>query len=464
MNWFANILTRHQFEVQPAMSDDILFLPGLSPVEGRDLWARFDGGALSTDGGVLVLREIERKRGIADVLASCLVDHRDPTRTLHSHASMIRSRMMAIACGYEDCDDMDALRHDPALKMACERLPDAALGLASQPTLSRLENVPCWRALARMGVKLIDLFCDSFSTVPRQIVLDIDDTTDRVHGGQQLSLFNAHADSHCFQPIHIYDAGTGKPVAFLLRPGKRPSGAEATQVLRHVIRRIRANWPRTAITVRGDGHYGTPEVMDLLEETGCSYILGLPGNARLKKMSHPWCEDAATRRATGGKEKVRRFQTTFWAAHSWSRERRVIARVEAGALGADVRFVVTNLEGRSKHLYEKVYCARGAMENLIKEHKLYTKSDRTSCHRWEANQFRLFLHTAAYWLLHTLRGAAPKRSRWRSATFETIRRSFLKIAVRVEQLKTRIKISLPSACPQAAMLRVMLGRIHAQSP
>jgi len=466
MNWFANRPIHHPFEVQPAMSDDTLFLPGLSPVEGRELRADFDGGSLSSDGGVLVLREIERRMGIADVLVSCLVDHRDPARTSHSHASMIRSRMMAIACGYEDCDDLDALRHDPALKMACERLPDAALGLASQPTLSRLENAPDWRALVRMGFAMIDLFCDSFGSVPKHITLDIDDTTDRVHGNQQLSLFNAHADDYCLQPIHIYDAGSGKPVAFLLRPGKRPSGAEAAKVLRHVIRRIRSNWPRTSITIRGDGHYGTPEVMNLLEGLGCSYILGLPGNARLKELSRPWCEDAATRRVTGSKarNKVRRFQSVLWAARSWSRERRVIARIEATSLGADVRFVVTNLEGRSKHLYEKVYCARGCMENLIKEHKLYTKSDRTSCHRWEANQFRLFLHTAAYWLLHSLRGAAPKRSRWRTATFETIRRSFLKLAVRVEQLKTRIKISLPSACPQAAMLRGTLGRIHAQSP
>jgi DDE family transposase len=317
---------------------------------------------------------------------------------------------------------MDALRHDPVMKMACERAPDAALGLASQPTLSRLENLAGWRMLARMGLRLIDLFCDSLRTVPGQITLDIDDTTDRTHGAQQLSLFNTPADGHCFQPIHIYEAATGKPVAFLLRPGRRPSGVEAARVLRHVIRRIRTNWPRVAITVRGDGHYGTPEVMDLLEQLDCSYILGLPGNARLKEIAHPWYEDAATRRALAGKPKVRRFFQTSYAARSWSRERRVIARVEATALGSDVRFVVTNLTGRSKHLYEKVYCRRGAMENLIKEHKLYTKSDRTSCHRWEANQFRLFLHTAAYWLLHTLRGAAPKRSRWRTATFETIRR------------------------------------------
>jgi len=455
---------RYEPEIQPAMPHATPILPGLSSVDGLDIHARFDGGALSSDGGVLLLREIERKMVISDVLASCLCDHRDATRTRHSHASMIRARVMAIACGYEDCDDLDALRHDPALKMACERAPDAALGLASQPTLSRLENLAGWRSLARMGLKLIDLFCDSFRTVPGQIVLDIDDTTDRTHGGQQLTLFNSHADGHCFQPIHIYEASTGKPVAFLLRPGKRPSGVEAARVLRHVIRRIRTNWPRVAITVRGDGHYGTPEVMDLLERTGCSYILGLPTNARLKDIAHPWCEDAATRRALAGKSKVRRFFQTFYAARSWSCERRVIARIEATAMGADARFIVTNLPGRAKPLYEKVYCARGRMENLIKEHKLYTKSDRTSCHRWEANQFRLYLHTAAYWLLHRLRGTAPKRSRWRTATFETIRRSFLKIAVRVEQLKTRIRLSLPSACPHAPIIALMLGRIRAQSP
>ncbi len=431
------------------MPHDTPILPGLSPIDGLDIHARFDGGALSSDGGVLLLREIERRMGISNVLASCLADRRDPVRTRHSHASMIRARIMAIACGYEDCDDLDGLRHDPAMKMACERAPDAALGLASQPTLSRLENLAGWRSLARMGLRLIDLFCESFRTVPGQIVLDIDDTTDRTHGDQQLALFNSHADGHCFQPIHIYEAATGKPVAFLLRPGKRPSGAEAARVLSHVIRRIRAHWPRVVITVRGDGHYGAPEVMDALERMGCLYILGLPGNARLKNIAHPWCEDVATRRALAGKPKVRRFFQTAYAARSWSKERRVIARVEATALGADVRFIVTNLTGRSKHLYEKGYCARGAMENLIKEHKLYTKSDRTSCHRWEANQFRLFLHTAAYWLLHELRGAAPKRSRWRTATFETIRRSFLKIAVRVEQLKP----ASGSRCRQLARTR-----------
>jgi len=452
----------------PAMPDDNLFLPGLSPVEGREIIARFDGGSLSSDGGVLLLRQIESKLKFADRLAACLPDTRDRGRTRHGQAEMIAERIFAIACGYEDCDDLAQLRHDPAFKMACERLPESGQALASQPTLSRLENAPSWRALARMGLALIDLFCDSFARVPKHIVLDIDDTTDRTHGGQQLSLFNAHAGGYCFQPIHIYDAASGKPVCFLLRSGKRPSGAEAARVLRHVIGRIRANWPRVDITVRGDGHYGTPEVMDLLEQRGCFYILGLPVNSRLKELASPWRDDVATRRAVrvarGKHSNLRRFFQTSYAAASWQRQRKVIARVEAGAQGIDVRTIVTNLAGRAKHLYEKAYCGRGNCENLIKEHKLYTKSDRTSCHRWQANQFRLFLHTGAYWLLLRLRRAGPRRSRWRNATFETIRRTFLKIAVRIEEKKSRLRVALPSAYPQQKMLTQLLATINAQSP
>ena len=446
------------------MHEDSLFLPGLSPVERHKIHARFDGGSLSSDGGVLILREIEKRLNFAGMLASCLRDGRDAARITHDHTTMIRARMFAICCGHEDCDDLDELRHDPALKIACERLPESGPALASQPTLSRLENTPSWRELGRMGLALIDLFCDSFSAVPGHIVLDIDDTTDRTYGGQQLCLFNTHAQGYCFQPIHIYDAATGKPVCFLLRPGKRPSGEEAAQILRHVIRRIQHNWPRIVITVRGDGHYGTPEVMDLLEQHGCLYIFGLPGNKRLKRLSHLWNEDVAMRRILSGNVKVRRFFQTQYGAKSWSKQRKIIARVEATKQGCDTRFIVTNLAGRAKHLYEKVYCARGRMENLIKEHKLYTKSDRTSCHRWEANQFRLFLHTGAYWLLLLLRGAAPKRSPFRTATFETIRCTFLKIAVRVEQLKSRIRIALPTACPHRQMLTLLMGHINAQSP
>ena len=377
------------------MTENSPFLPGLSPVAGKELCARFDGGRLSSDGGVLLLRELEHGLGLADVLASCLRDDRSPSNIRHSQADMIRARMFAIACGYEDCDDLDALRFDPAFKLACGRLSESGDDLMSQPTLSRLENVPSWRQLARMGLSLIDLFCDSFNAVPARIVLDIDDTADRVHGGQQLALFNAHYDDYCFQPIHIFDAASGKPILSLLRPGKRPSGAEAAGILRHVIRRVRYNWPRVEIIVRGDGHYGTPEVMDLLEEQGCGYILGLPTNARLKLIGQPWCEDVATRRALSGKDKVRRFFQTGYQAKSWSRARRVVARAEATSRGADIRLrhayaapleprsrlSVTNLPGRAKVLYEKIYCARGRVENMIKDHKLYTNALRVTAGR-----------------------------------------------------------------------------------
>jgi len=446
------------------MNETIPCLPGLSPVAGKELQARFDGGRLSSDGGVLLFPGIERRLGISDLLASCVSDGRDPASTTHTYVDMIRARMFAIACGYEDCDDLDVLRFDPAFKLACGRLSETGDDLMSQPTLSRLENAPSWRELGRMGLSMIDLFCTSFKAVPERIVLDIDDTDDAVHGGQQLALFNAHYDDYCFQPIHIFEAATGKPVLSLLRPGKRPSGKEAAGILKHVIGRIRRTWPRVEIILRGDGHYGTPEVMKFLEDQGCGYIFGLPGNTRLSKIGHPWCEDTAVRRVRTRKDKVRCFFQTRYRAGSWSRERTVIARVEATSKGSDIRFIVTNLPGRSRVLYEKVYCARGRMENMIKEHKLYTRSDRTSCHRWEANQFRLFLHTGAYWLLHQLRQAAPRRSLWRKATFETIRRAFLKIAVRIEELKSRVKIALPSAYPYRPALVSMAGRIKAQAP
>jgi len=448
------------------MFEDTPILPGLSPVDGLDIHAKFDGGAMSSNGGVLLLREAGRSRVLSALLASCIADTRDPSRVVHSFEAMIQARMVAIACGHEDCDDLDVLRHDPALKIACDKRPDADVGLASQPTLSRLENAVTWRMLARMGVGMIDAFCDSYARVPHEIVLDIDDTVDLAHGDQQLSLFSSHAGDTCFQPILIFEASTQKPVAALLRPGKRPSGEEAARVIGHVIRRIRNNWPRVQIMLRGDGHYGTPEVMDVLEDTSCSYVLGLPTNARLKDIAMPWTEDAATRRALHDKDCVRRFFQTDYAARSWCKQRRVIARVEARrGIGVETRFIVTNIPGgRARHLYEKLYCARGRMENMIKEHKTHLASDRTSCNRWEANQFRLFLHTAAYWLMLDLRNAAPRKSRWRSATFETMRTTFLKIAARIETLKTRIRVSFPSATPNTSVIAHMLSTIAARAP
>lgn len=431
-------------EFAPAMENDSRVLPGLSPVAGKPVRAAFDGGSLTSDAGVLVLAEIERRLGIADRLAGCLSDPRDPDRIRHTLAEIIRFRTLMIAAGYPDANDSDALRADPAFKMAVGRLPESGADLCSQPTISRLENLPGRVALIRMMAGMIDLFCDSFAGVPRRIVLDIDDTEDRVHGAQQLSLFNAYHDSRCFQPIHIYEATTGKPVAVILRPGKTPDGTEVALVLRHVVRAIRARWPRVEILVRGDSHYSRPQAMDWLERKRIGYVFGLAGNRVLLARVADHAEDAAMGRIEGEAEKVRRFAAFDYAAQSWKRQRRVVARVETSAQGTDSRFIVTNLTGSPEALYEKVYCARGQAENLIKAHKLHLASDRTSCTRATANQFRLLVHTAAYWLMHTLRGLAPKTSFWRDAQFDTIRLALIKVAGRVTEMVTRIKVSLPS--------------------
>ena len=438
-------------------------LPGLSPVAGKPLTATFDAGRLSSDGGVIVLREIAARLGLAQAITGRLRDDRDPTRVRHSYGEMALARMLMIAAGYEDCDDVDALRTDPALKIAVGRCPVTGADLMSQPTLSRLENLADWRALARIGLGQIDLYCRSFVRPPQRIILDIDDTDDPVHGQQELALFNAHYDCTCFQPIHIFDGLSGKPVLSLLRPGKRPSGEEVAKVLRHVIRRIRKHWPNVQILVRGDSHYCSEPALALLEALDCDYILGFAINSKLLQIAAPWREQCDIRRSRM-KPTVRRFHQLPYRAREWSRSRKLVARVEATSMGTDVRFIVTNLEGRAKTLYEKVFCARGNAENLIKDMKRWTRSDKTACSRWEANQFRLFLHMGAYWLLHSLRRAAPKRSRWRGATFETIRRTFVKIAVRVEELKGRIKLAFPASYAQAAMLVVMTGAITTRGP
>jgi Transposase DDE domain group 1 len=212
-----------------------------------------------------------------------------------------------IAAGYPDGNDCDALKSDPAFKMAVGRLPESGADLCSQPTISRLENLPGATALKRMMAAMVELFCDSFEAVPRRILLDIDDTEDRVHGGQQLALFNAHYDSRCFLPIHIYEATTGKPVAVILRPGKTPDGVEVALVLRHVIGRIRARWPAVEIVVRGDSHYGRPEAMAWCERQRVGYIFGLAGNPVLLRQVGPLAEDAALDRIAGEGEKVRRY-------------------------------------------------------------------------------------------------------------------------------------------------------------
>ena len=431
-------------------------LQGLSPAGGKPIVARFDGGLLSSDGGLLALREVERRLGLAERLAACIDDPRLPERVRHGVAEILRFRMLMIAAGYEDGNDADSLRHDPIFKLALDRLPDDA-ALCSQPTISRLENLPGQRALLRMARTMVEFYCGSFRQVPRRIVLDVDDTFDAVHGEQQLRLFNAHYDEYGFQPIVVFD-GEGRPVAAMLRPAKRPSGREARAFLRRLVRAIRGHWPRVEILIRADSHYCAPEVLDFCRAEGLDFMLGVAPTTTLRR--HVEALERSTAAQRSGTGKLRRYKEFLDGAASWSRVERIIARVEVGPDGTDTRFVVTNLSnGAARRLYERTYCKRGQAENHIKAWKRHLAADRTSCSRATANQFRLMLHTGAYWLMWSLRSLMPKRSFWRAAQFDTLRLRLLKIAAQVDTLKSRVMLHLPSACPYQSVLRLALGRM-----
>ena len=447
------------------MDDDTTEPFGFPAVSRKKLTAAFDGGRLTSDGGVMLLAAAERRLGLCDRLAALIADPRDPSRVVHPVADILRARILAIACGYEDADDLDHLRHDPGFKLACGRLPDSGRDLCSQPTMSRWENAPSLREVIRLMRAMVDLYCASYPRPPAAVTLDIDDTVDVVHGRQQLSLFNGHYDERCFLPIHVYDTATCRPVAVLLRPGKTPSGIEVRGHLRRLIRQLRQHWPQTRITLRGDGHYGRPEVMAFCEAAGIDYVFGLPTNATLRGLIEAAADDVRVRRAEDDALVLRRYAETHYGARSWSRPRRVVARIEASTMGLDIRFVVTSFgQGNAEWVYDSLYCARGQAENLIKLHKTQLASDRTSCRSPLANQVRLVLHTAAYWLLLGLRERIPKPHPLASAEFATLRRHLLKIAGRIIETTSRIRIAFAAACPQAELFRGIARSFHPAGP
>jgi len=288
------------------------------------------------------------------------------------------------------------------------------------------------------------------------VTLDIDDTCDVVHGTQQLSLFNAHYDERCFLPIHIYDTERSRPVAVVLRPGKTPSGVEVRAHLRRLVRHIRKRWPRTRILFRGDGHYARPEAMGWCEGNGIQYVFGLSGSKPLSRKVEETADAVRTERAVEDRDVVRRYAETRLRAGSWNRERRAVARIEATRLGLDIRFVVTNVaRGSAEWVYDSLYCARGQAENLIKLHKAQLRSDRTSCRSPLANQMRLVLHTAAYWLMLAVREAIPKVHDFAKAEVTTLRLKLLKIAARIIETKNRVRIAFAAACPEATLFAGM---------
>lgn len=441
-------------------------LPFALPAVGRKkVSAAFDGGRLTSDGGAVLLSLAERRLGLAEKLAAEVADGRDPSRVVHPLADILRARMLAIACGHEDADDLDRLRHDPGLKLACGRLPDTGRGLPSQPTVSRWENAPGLREVIGLMRAMVGLYCASYPRPPAAVTLDIDDTVDVAHGHQQLSLFNSHYGERCFLPIHVYDTATSRPVAVLLRPGKTPSGKEVRGHLRRLVRAIRSHWPSTRITLRGDGHYGRPKVMAWCEQNGVDYVFGLPGNDVLRSLVEPMADHVRTCRAEQQAPLLRRYAEARYAAKSWSKERRVAARIEASLLGLDIRYVVTSLaQGSAEWVYDTLYCGRGQAENLIKMHKAQLASDRTSCRSPLANQVRLILHTAAYWLVLAVRDVVPHSHALARAEFASIRLHLLKVAARVTETTSRVRLAYAAACPHAALFRTLAAALQPAAP
>lgn len=447
------------------MTDDTILPFPFPAIARKKVTAAFDGGRLTSDGGVMLLALADRRIGLAEKLSGVFPERRDPARLVHSTADVMRARIFAIACGYEDGNDLDHLRRDPAFKLACGRLPDTGQDLCSQPTLSRLENAPDLREVIRLSYALVDVWMDSYQHAPSAVTLDIDDTVDVVHGRQQLSLFNAYYDEHCFLPIHVYDTARNRPVAVILRPGKVPSGVEVRAHLRRLVRRIRRRWPDTRITFRGDSHYACPEAMAYCEHNNVDYIFGLTGNKPLARKVDEVSDAVRTERALGNKAVVRGFAETTHRAGSWDRERRVVARIEATEQGLDIRYVVTSLRiGSAEWLYDSLYCARGQAENLIKLHKSQLASDRTSCRSALANQVRLVFHTAAYWLLLTVRDHIPKPRDLAGAEFNTIRLRLLKIAARVIETAARVRLAFAAACPEAELFRGLSNALMPRGP
>lgn len=364
--------------------------------------ATFDGPQLTSDGGLCWLAEADAAMALCATLASQIPEwRRRPGR--HSLETLVRQRVFQIACGYEDQNDADTLRSDPLLKLVCGRLPDGA-DLASQPTLSRLENAIDFKACYRLALALVHLYLRERERdgVPERIILDLDGTDDPAHGKQEGVAYHGFYGQYMYHPLLIFDGDTGQLITAVLRPGTCHASRGALAILKRLISLLRARWPGVAIEVRGDSGFAIPALYTYLDEQRIRYTIALGRNARLETMAASLAKQASSERAETG-QKVRLFGAGQYQADSWERERRVVYKAEALEKGLNVRFVVTSREDEPEALYTW-YTRRGDRPELcIKDLKDDCFADRLSCHRFWANQFRLLLHAAAYWLLDTIR-------------------------------------------------------------
>ena len=431
-------------------SQSVLF--NLCPVKGKEVELSFTGADISSDGGLLLLKECEQQNGIINSITSCLQDERNPSYVRHSFNQMLTQRVFQIAAGYEDGDDCDSLRGDSIFKLCSGKLPGDE-DLASQPTMSRFKNTPSRSDLYRIAEAFLKNFMSSYSEEPSVIILDADDTDSTTYGGQQLALYNDYYGDYCYMPLHIYEGLSGKLVTTILKPGRRSKNINVFAILSRIIEAIRSQWPNTVIVIRGDSHFCSRQLMDWSEGMEkVHFLTGLTGNVKLHQLAAVTIE-SAKREYEQTKRPLKRYHSFEYQAGEWKNAQRVVVKVEVGDKGTNIRYVVTDMrQWRTQQLYEKGYCARGAMELRIKEHKTYLRSDRMSCSQFGANQFRLFLHSAAYVLLHTLQTEVLGTSEYAHSTFKTIREKIIKVAAYVKEIKTKIKIELPASCPQIKVL------------
>lgn len=406
----------------------------------RVIEANFQGGAISSDGGVLLLRQMDRRIGLSDSVAAALNDPRSPERIRHELRDLVAQRLYGLCCGYEDLNDHDRLRHDPLMQTAVGKVDE----LASSPTFSRLETRATRAEVMALNGVLVDQFIAGHKKAPAELVLDIDASDVPLHGDQELSQFHGYYDHYCYLPLYVF---CGQAIlACLLRPSRIDGAKHAAAVIKLLVDRLRLAWPKARIIVRGDSGFCRQRLLRWCERNDVGYVIGVARNTRLHKQVEFWERRlAATFKKSGEKQRViREFR---YAADSWDIERRLITRLEFGDQGTNPRFVVTNLDLPAEILYDELYCLRGEAENRIKETQLDLFGTRASCHKFHANWLRLMFAALAYTLIQRLRDTALASTELARATAASIRVRLLKIGAAILRNTRRIRIMLASHHP-----------------
>ncbi len=432
-----------------------------SRIQAKEVVADFQGGRLTTDAGVLLLREVAQRSGLINALDAAIPDPRQPELITHDQSTMLAQRVIAIALGYEDLNDHQTLRDDPALQLAAGNMPDRNARLASPPTLCRLENRINRKTLVRICEVLVDAFIATHPEPPEALILDFDATDDPTHGNQEGRFFHGYYDHYCFLPLYVFCGD--ELLAAYLRPSKIDGAKHTRAVLKLLVGKLRAVWPEVKLTIRGDSGFCRWRLMRWCDSHGIGYVLGLAKNSVLQTMAHDQTARAERQFQRTGKPQ-RLFASFSYAAKKWDRCRRVIVKAEHNAQGPNPRFLVVNVPGDPQGLYEDVYCQRGEMENRIKEQQLDLFADRTSCHRFLANQFRLLLSSAAYVLVQALRRTAVPGTELARAQVGTIRLKLFKVAARVVVSARRVVFHLASSYPYRQVFQTAYERLTGGLP